>query len=455
MVMLDQSVVAVALDPMAQDIGMTTVVMHWVVLVYVLSLASFVPIGAMTARRYGLVPTFRTGVVVFSLSSALCGVTPAGSGAEAFVLAARAMQGAGAALMLPVATTVISDVYDSHHRGRALTTYAGVAQVFFVMGPVTGALLTQFLGWRSVFLVNLPGGVLTLWVVGRARVPRRVSRKPLPVLQSLLVLPALSLVVLGVYESSVWGLAGIGVLSVGAALLIVSVRAVLVAPLPLLQLRLFRIRPYTVAVVITFLVQAAQFPVLVHGTVYLRQQLQMSVLGSGLALLPFVVSLALGTFMSGFVLDHWQSIRVPVVGGLFAATAGTVAWTSLLPFGTYPWMVTAMVLSGLGMGAPIPALSAHMMNTVPEASRGDASVLRQMLRQLGGVFGLALAGALLLAVNDRAADQAGTVRTPATFAVFVAADAVLGCAATLAATALPKKTAAARPRFSSLSRRAR
>ncbi|MFE0849111.1 MFS transporter [Streptomyces rochei] len=303
MVMLDQSVVAGALDPMARDIGMSTVAMHWVVLIYVLALSSFVCVGATVSRRYGLVPTFRVGVAVFSLSSALCGATPAGSGAEAFALAARAAQGAGAALMLLVATTVISEVYEKHRRGRALTTYAGVAQLFFVAGPLTGALLTQFLGWRSVFLINLPGGALTLWVVGRAHV--RVAKSPdesLRVPQSLLTVLALSLVVLGVFESGVWGLPGLGVLLTGAALLAVSLRVMLTTRRPLLRLRLLRIRSYGVAVTITFLIQAAQLPVLIHGTVYLRQQLHLSVTGCGLALLPFIVSLALGTFASGFVL---------------------------------------------------------------------------------------------------------------------------------------------------------
>ncbi|MET9720244.1 hypothetical protein ABZZ46_33230 [Streptomyces rochei] len=133
-------------------------------------------------------------------------------------------------------------------------------------------MLTQFLGWRSVFLVNLPGGALTLWVVGRAHV--RVAKSPdesLRVPQSLLTVLALSLVVLGVFASGVWGLPGLGVLLTGAALLAVSVRVMLTTRRPLLRLRLLRIRSYGVAVTITFLIQAAQLPVLIHGTVYLRQ----------------------------------------------------------------------------------------------------------------------------------------------------------------------------------------
>ncbi|MFB6810154.1 MFS transporter [Streptomyces sp. NPDC056387] len=442
MVMLDQTVVAIALDPMAAGLGLTTFVMHGVVLVYVLSLSAFAPVGGMTARRFGLVRTFRLGTVLFAVASGVCGLTPAGAAAAPFVLVMRAVQGVGAALMLPVATTVITDVYDERDRGRALALYAGLAQVFFVMGPVVGAVLTQLLGWRSVFLLNVPVAAAILWLIARARLTggEEAESGALTAIQPLVVIFSLGVLVLGLYQcGGAWGftdLRTITALATGALALALAVRLVLRSRQPLLDLRLLGIRPYAVAVALTFLVQAPQLIVLVHGTLFLRQAMHLPLLTTGLCLLPLVVSLAVGTFSSGHLLDRSGSIRVPVLLGLATATVGAALWTLALPSREYVWQVPGMVLAGLGMGLPVPALSAELMRAVPEDKRADASVLRQTLRQLGGAVGLATAGAVVLAANAEAADEAGIVTATAAPAGFMVASCVLGAALLFAAVML-------------------
>ncbi|MCF3171754.1 MFS transporter [Streptomyces sioyaensis] len=441
MVLLDETVVVVALDPMARGLDLTASAMHRVVLIYALSLASLVPVGGMATRRFGLLPVFRSGVVLFAVASGCCGLAPASGLAELLILTARAAQGAGAALMLPVATTVITDVYEEQQRGRALATYAGVAQVFFVFGPLVGALLTQFFGWRSVFLINVPLGGAVLWALAEARLRGRAPGEPVRVLQPVLLAVALVVLVSALYQSGIWGFDArtVPALAVGVLLLAVSVRVVLRATRPVLDLRLLRNHTYAAAVAVTFLVQAAQFPVLVHGAVYLRQALQLTVLGAGVSLLPFVCALAVGTFVSGYLLEYFQSVRVPVVWGLAAATLGTAGWAAALPSGAYLWQIPGMIVAGLGMGMPIPALSAEMMSAVRVSERADASVLRQTLRQLGGAFGLAGAGALVLAANDQASNAAGTIKASATLHGFVFASITLATTFTLAATTLPRK----------------
>ncbi|MCX4539322.1 MFS transporter [Streptomyces sp. NBC_01565] len=442
MVMLDQTVVAVALDPMARSLGLTTFVMHGVVLVYVLSLAAFAPVGGMAARRFGLLRTFRFGTALFIVSSAVCGLTPTGDAAEPFLLTARAVQGAGAALMIPVATTVITDVYEEHERGRALAVYAGLAQVFFVLGPVVGAVLTEFLGWRSVFLVNVPVGVAILWVIAGARMRDEAEGGALTALQPLVVIFSLVVFVFGLYQCGVWGFTDLrtyAALTTGALALVLAVRLILRSRQPLVDLRLLGIRPYAVAVALTFMVQAPQLIVLVHGTLFLRQAMGLSLLATGICLLPLVAGLAAGTLVSGYLLDRCRSIRVPVLLGLALATLGAVAWTIALPSRAYVWQVPGMVLAGIGMGLPVPALSAELMRAVPVGKRADASVLRQTLRQLGGAVGLAAAGAVVLAANDEAADESGIVTATAAPAGFVVASCVLAAALVLAAVMLPRR----------------
>ncbi|MFD5799651.1 MFS transporter [Streptomyces diastatochromogenes] len=442
MVMLDQTVVAVALDPMARSLGLTTLLMYSVVLVYILSLSSLAPVGGMAARRFGLLRTFQFGTAVFAVASGCCGLAPAGDGAEPFALTARAIQGAGAALMLPVATTVITDVYEERERGRALTIYAGLAQVFFVLGPVVGAFLTQLLGWRPVFLVNVPVGGAILWVIARARMSKQAEGGALTAVQPVAVIISLVVLVFGLYRCGSWGFTDLrtfAALATGVLTLALAVRLILRSRRPLVDLRLLYIRPYAVAVTLTFLVQAAQLIVLVHGTVFLRQAMNLSLLASGISLLPLVVALAVGTFASGYLLDFFRSTRVPVLCGLAGATLGVAAWTTALLSHQYLWQVPGMALGGLGLGMPVPALSAELMGAVPIDKRADASVLRQTLRQLGGAFGLAAAGAVVLAANDEAADEAGLVTASATHAGFVLASSVLGVALLLAAVMLPRK----------------
>ncbi|MER5726891.1 MFS transporter [Streptomyces sp. NPDC002138] len=442
MISIDQTVVAVALEPMARSLGLTTFVTHGVVLVYILALAAFVPVGGMLVRRFGLLTAFRSGITVFALASGVCALAPHGDSAEPFLLTARAVQGIGAALLMPVGTALITEVYEERRRGKALSVYAGLAQVFLVVGPIVGAFLTQLLGWRSVFLINVPVGAVSLWLMTRARLTNEPQGGPLSIMQPLLMVSSMVLLVLGLYQCGNWGVADprtLAALAAGAVTVAVGVRLLLRSPRPLVDLRLLRIRPYAVGVALTFLVQGPQLVVLVHGTLFLRQSMHLSLLATGIALLPLVVASATGTFLSGFLRDRTGSARVPVLAGLTAATIGAAAWTVALPSQVYVWQVPGMILTGLGTGLPVPALSAELMRVVPADKRADASVLRSTLRQLGGAIGLAVAGAVVLAVNNDLSDAVGIITPTATRAAFAVASAALALALSLAAFLLPRE----------------
>lgn len=261
------------------------------------------------------------------------------------------------------------------------------------------------------------------------------GRDTLTAAQPLVVIPSVALFVLGLYQCGVGSPTDprtFAVPAAGVLALALAVRLVLRSPRPLVDLRLLRIGPYAVATALTFLVQAPQLIVMVHGTLFLRQAMQLPALATGLALLPLVGSLTAGTYLSGHLVDRFRSARVPVLFGLATATVGAVFWTAALPSREYLWQVPGMALAGIGMGMPVPALSAELMRAVPEGKRVDASVLRQTLRQLGGAVGLAVAGALVLAANDDSADGAGVITATAAPVAFVAASGFL-CAALLLA----------------------
>ncbi|MFG2196121.1 MFS transporter [Streptomyces sp. NPDC048639] len=442
MVLLDQTVVAVILVPMTRSLGISVTAAHRVLLIYLLALSSLTAVGAMAARKFGLLRTFWFGVMLFTLASGCCGLTPEGDIAEPFLLISRALQGAGAALLLPVATTLIADVYEDHERAGALTTYAGAAQVFFVIGPLVGALLAQFLSWRCVFFLNIPVGVAIICFITRARLGREAVGGRFLVGQPVLMISALAAVVFGLFQIGIWGPGDIrtmAILTLGILLLAISIAFTLRASRPLVELRLLRNRPYRAAVTITFLVQGAQLIAVVHGTVHLQQDLHLSILDSGVAILPLVIALAVGTCASAYLLDRFRSIRVTALSSLGCATLGMAGWTSVFVAGTYAWQIPGMIVAGLGMGAPIPALSAEMMRVVRVEQRADASVLRQTLRQLGGALGLAVAGALVLSGNDKASDAAGAIAAPAAVSGFVFASIVLGAAFLVAALIMPRE----------------
>ena len=156
MIMIDQTVVSVALPTMQHDLGLSTSGVQWVVNAYLLVLAVLVALGGRVADLLGAERTFRAGAALFVLASALCGL----ASSEAWIIAARGLQGVGAAMLVPSTGALIINAFGPQERGKAMGIYTGVSMVFLALGPLVGGLLTQGVSWRAVFYINLPIGVL-------------------------------------------------------------------------------------------------------------------------------------------------------------------------------------------------------------------------------------------------------------------------------------------------------
>src|SRR5690349_9382490 len=169
MIMLDQTVVTVALPSMSRELPLSPTGQQWVVNAYVLAMASLVALGGKLGDRFGGVSTFRAGVTIFFVASALCGLVPHGPWGEPAMIAARALQGAGAALMMPVSASIVIGAFGPARRGRAMAVYTGISQVFLAVGPLLGGFLTQEFSWRLVFWLNVPVGLAALIMVRIAR----------------------------------------------------------------------------------------------------------------------------------------------------------------------------------------------------------------------------------------------------------------------------------------------
>ena len=221
MIMLDQTVVSVALPSMARELPLTPHGQQWVVNAYVLALAALVALGGRAADLLGRVRAFQIGVTLFFLASAGCAV----AWDTTSIIGFRALQGAGAALMMPVSATIVLAVFPEGERGRVMAIYAGISQVFLALGPLVGGLLTEYVTWRAVFLLNVPVGLATLALVAVAKIENRPGAGArIAVRDAALVVPGLALVTLGVQQLASWGPISLVLLAAGVGLVACSWR---------------------------------------------------------------------------------------------------------------------------------------------------------------------------------------------------------------------------------------
>jgi EmrB/QacA subfamily drug resistance transporter len=401
MTMLDKSVVSVTLPTLATDLALAPVDLQWVVNAYMLAMAAFVAVGGRLAEVYGEVPTFEAGIVVFVLASVGCAFAPAGAGG-AWIIAFRAVQGLGAALMMPVSTAIVLNTFAAAEAGMAMAIYTGIAQVFQAMGPLVGGALTEYVSWRAVFWINVPLAVIALILtrIGKPESLRTPGARVSPSAAALLVMGCASIIG-ALQQGSVWGWMSpwtIGVATVGVLLLAQFVHKDLRSEYPLIDLRLLANRAILADFMLAFVIQFATLAAILFGALYLQDVLHMRPLLAGLAMLPFILSQAIGGQIGGKWFDR-VGIRRPALIGFATASAGLAAWAIGMPRMNYWDMVAGMALTGLGLGFALSPSSTDGISRAGVVERGEASGLLQTVRQLGTCFGVAVIGAVVLGAN--------------------------------------------------------
>ena len=430
MIMLDQTVVAVALPAMARELPLSPHGQQWVLNAYVLAIAALVALGGRVADQLGRARAFRLGVTLFFLASAGCAFSPVGPAGEATIIAFRALQGAGAALMLPVSATIVMGAFPEGERGRVMAVYTGISQVFLALGPLVGGLLTEYVTWRAVFLLNVPVGLATLVLVAVARVPdRTVPGSRIAPVDVALVVTGLAATTLAVQQSAAWSWASpltTGLLTAGLVLTGWFVVRQVRAADPLVHVRLFTDRGFTGDAVVMGLVQFGLLGIVLYSSLYVQGLLGYGPMRAGLAALPLVVPLTLAAQVGGRWYDR-SGVRAPVLAGLALCTAGAVLWLVALPALDYSRQVPGMVAVGLGLGLTLSPTSTDSLGRAGDAERSQASGVVQTVRQVGGTLGIAVIGSVVLLLSPHPPDRAGT------------ADAIaagFGCAAAAFAVAV-------------------
>jgi EmrB/QacA subfamily drug resistance transporter len=398
MVLIDETVVSVALPAIQRDLHMSPTGLQWVVNAYLLALASFVAVGGRLGELLGQARMFRLGAALFVVASSACGLAQSGT----WIIVARAAQGLGAAAMIPASGAIVINAFHVGERGRAMGIYAGISMFSLALGPLAGGVLTQAISWRAVFWVNIVPGLAMLGlatVTLPADAPERGARMDWP--GALTLVPGLVMIVFGLMQSGQWGWsssATIALLAVGAALIAAFV---LIEPRrrsPLVQLKLFRNRNFSADNTVLGLVQFALTGLTVFGAIYVQELLGFGPIAAGLSLLPVMVPLLLLAPVAGRLYDRIGP-RGLVAAGAVLLCAGLLWAAALLARLEYVWLLPGYVAMGAGIALVTTPASTDAMNTAPAALRGQAQGVVQTLRQAGGTIGLAVMGTAVAGIQ--------------------------------------------------------
>jgi EmrB/QacA subfamily drug resistance transporter len=441
MVMLDNTVVNVALPAIQKDLGIGVSELEWTVTAYALTFAVLLLSGGKLGDMYGRRRIFMIGLLVFTVSSLVCGL----SSSAPELIGARAVQGVGSALMMPATLSIITATFAAARRGMAIGIWAGVSAMALAIGPLLGGVITEHISWNWIFFVNVPIGILAviaaLVVVPESRDMSHEQRLDLPgLVTSGIGLLALVYALIEAHRLGWTSATIIALFAVAAVALTAFVFLELHQRLPMLDLSLFKNGTFTGANLVAILVTLAMFGIFVFFPIYMQDLLGWSPIQAGAALLPWTILIVIFAPIAGKLSDHVGS-RWLMAGGM--ATVGLCCLElSTVAVGSTFWrLLPGFILGGLGMAFVMTPMSAAVMGSAPVDKAGVASGVLNTFRQVGVALGIAITGAIV--TNREAAARAAGADPPhafvhgLTFAMRVSALICFGAA--IAAAVLVRK----------------
>jgi len=400
MVMLDNTVVNVALPSIQRSFDASLSSLEWTINAYSLAFAVFLVTGGRLGDIFGRRKVFLIGVVVFAAASATIGFAPS----EGWLVASRAVQGLGAALMMPGTLSIITNTFPPAERGRAIGTWAGVSALALAIGPVVGGFLVENVSWQSIFFLNVPVAigavVVTLFATHESRDETAPPNVDIPGVAAITV--GLSALVLALVEANSWGWgsARIAALFVTAAIgLTAFVVIELRSKYPMVDFKFFRSRSFLGANIVAFIVSFAMLAMFFFIALYMQNIKGYSPLEAGVRFLPSTLVIMVAGPISGRLTDRIGPRPLITTGLLLVA--GSLFWQGHLAVDTpYGFIAGAFVLMGFGMGLVMSPMSTAAMNSVDPSKAGVASGTLSMSRMVGGSFGVAAMGALIAALGS-------------------------------------------------------
>jgi EmrB/QacA subfamily drug resistance transporter len=392
MVILDATIVNVALPSIQVDLEMSNSNLQWVINAYALLFGGFLLLGGRAGDLIGRKRVFLAGVVVFSAASLLCGLAQD----ELTLILARGLQGLGAALVAPAALSIITTTFkEGADRTKAMGVWAAIAVGGGAVGLVLGGFLTETFSWPWIFFVNVPVGIVA-FVLSLQLVPESKDEhihRSYDVAGAVTVTGGLVALVYGIVRSSQigWGSTEvIGTLALAAVLLGAFLVEERRSVEPLVRLSIFAVRTIRGANVVMFIVACGLFAMFFFNTLYLQRVLGYSPLEAGLAFLPFTAGIIIGAGVSQKLVPALGAREVPIIG-LIMAIAGLLLFLRLTPDGTYLVdLLPGIMLTSIGMGLTFVPVTLIATSGIPDSDAGLASGLFNTSQQIGGALGLAI-----------------------------------------------------------------
>ena len=397
MTFIDQTIVSIAVPDIQRELGLTSTGVQWVVNGYLISLAALFALGGRLSDIYGHTRCCVIGVIIFVVASTMCGLTPKGSGAEAWIVTFRVIQGAGGALMFPAALAIVVNVFPLRERGKALALFFGIAGGLTAIGPLLGGYLTQWT-WRAIFWVNIPVAIIALVLIAVSKPKTQYRRARIDYRGAVLIAAGIGLSIFGLQQSVPWGWGNpstwvciIGGLAIIGVFVLVEMRT----ESPLIKVKIFRVHAFAVENIVLLIAMMAFIPIFFFASEYAQISLHDSASNAGIFLLYFFIGFVILAQVGGRILDREGAKRAVVLGCAISAV-GFGLWASkvtTLSFSQQQWWI---ILAGAGMGMMLGPSNTDAVNRAGNLSYGEATGITQTIRNYGASLGLAALGTIEL-----------------------------------------------------------
>jgi MFS transporter, DHA2 family, methylenomycin A resistance protein len=393
-VQLDVTIVNTALNSIGTSLGGGVPELQCVVNTYTIAFAALILTAGALGDRIGAKKVFMVGFAIFTAASLACALAPTAT----ILIAARAVQGVGAAILVPNSLALLNHAYpEEKERGWAVGIWAAGASLALTAGPLAGGALIALVGWRSIFLVNLPIGLAALWLTWRfASETARSSHRELGLAGQAAGIGALGCLAGAIIEggdlgwSDPWVLAGFTAFAVLAALFVFQERR---APHPMLPLSLFKHKMFALTSLVGLLVNVSFYGLIFVLSLYFQQVNGLSPLETGLAFLPMMGAVFPANLLAAHAAERFGAPTI-IASGAAIAAAGCIALIGIQPNTSY-WAICAQLMAmGAGLGLLVPPLTSTLLGSVEKARSGVAAAVLNSTRQTGSVLGVALFGSL-------------------------------------------------------------
>ncbi len=397
MMFIDMTIVSLAAPDIEKDLGISDQAVQWVINGYLLALAATFAFWGRVADVVGPKRMVLIGVVVFAVSSAMCGFTPAGAFADAWIIGFRVTQGLGAAMMFPAALAVVVSVFAVAERGRALALFFAITGGLTAVGPIAGGYLTE-ISWRTIFWINIPIAIVALILTARIANPQAPRKEPIDWAGAVLVTIGMGLSVLGFQNASTWGwtsVATLGCIIVGIVFIVGFIFFERGREYPLIRITIFRDRAFFADNFVLFFSMMTFVPIFFFMSLYAQVVLGESTSAAGLSLMWYFLGFVIAAQVGGQLIDQIGS-KIPMLLGSLVAAVGYAGWavqvTALSASAIVPWTIVA----GAGIGLLLGPASTDAVNRAINASYGEVTGITQTLRNYGSAVGMAILGTLML-----------------------------------------------------------